>query len=54
MSLEPPMLHISAGSASRTLGPTLPLSGRQGLYIESIESMEACPLEGLVIRSSMP
>jgi hypothetical protein len=32
---------------------TLSLSGRQILYIASRESMETCPLEGLVIRSSM-
>jgi len=33
---------------------TLSLSGRQILYIASRKSMEACPLEGLVIRSSKP
>ena len=32
MSLEPPMLHISAGSASRILCPTLRLCGRQGAW----------------------
>ena len=33
---------------------TLPLSGRQGLGNAGWESMVACPLEGRVIRSSMP
>jgi hypothetical protein len=33
---------------------TLSLSGRQGLDNADRESMVACPLKGLVIRSSMP
>lgn len=46
--------HLCRHQPLPQLWLTLPLSGRQVLYIASRELMEACPLEGLVVRSSMP
>jgi len=46
--------HINDTDLGLPVQLTLPLSGRQGLGNAGWESMVACPLEGRVIRSSMP